>query len=587
MINLQTLDPDTYKQNLISYLKGQTVFKDYDFEDSNINVLLDILSQNTYLNTFYKNMIFMESQLDSAQLRRNIISSAKSLNYTPSSKSSARALLKLTYTVDNISSLEIPKGTQFSGRSSLNTYTFTTNKSYIAKSSGNIFTFNDVEIFEGAYLYDTYVVNTNLKQDFIISNEDVDISSVEVLVINSDGSEEQYLKVDNTYGLNNLSKIFFIEGYGENQYKIEFGQDILGKQPSNSSTIIIAYRVAIAGDNGNSISTFNIDEDIVVNLGGDTLNFTIETIESSSGGADRESIESIRFNAPRANSTPHVATTANDYKALIIKKFNNIIDDVIVYGGEEITPKQYGKIILILKIKGTDVCPQYVKDMIYAYLSDKHVGSLELDIQNPDIFYIKIYSEIQFTSSQTSYSSEDLKSIVNSKITNWAENNLQKFGNDFRYSKFVNTIDQADASISSNDTSAIITKRIVPLLNSSSNKFFINFNNALNKTSKLKSSLFSWISESGILKNCFISDDGLGNLNIYQSAQTDILIQRNIGTINYDNGQVTISKLIVSEFIGDFISIDVKTNAKDIIAGPSMLLYLNPNPDLTIIEKIS
>jgi hypothetical protein len=585
-LDLRNLDPDTYKTSIKNYLKTQTVFKDYNFEDSNMSVLLDILGHNTYLNTFYKNMIFNESQLDSAVLRTSVVSKAKELNYIPLSRKSSKAKVKITIQATGITSLEIPKGTQFSGRGNLESYIFTTEKSYVAKSSSGTFIFPEVEIYEGSFFTDTYVIDTSLEdQQYIISNDQVDTTSLSVILIEDNGATETiFNQVKNTFGLLPTSNIYFVEGHGEFKYRIVFGQDILGRAPKNNDILILLYRVVNGIDDADDISEFNLDEDIVASVSGVLENIVIETLNSSTGGSERETISSIKFNAPREFSAQESAITETDYKSLILKGFSNKINDVSTYGGEKATPKQYGRVIIALKPNGADTTTETTKGEIYSYIKEYNVGSIRPIIIDGDNFYLKINTTVQFKSSETSLYLSDLESEIYQSIRDYSSESLEKFGGDFRYSKFVKKIDDTDTSVVSNDTSAKLVKRIIPSVNSSQ-KFLINFGNSI---SNITSTKFTWIIETVNYPNCYISHDELGNLYVAYSLQsTETIIEKNIGTIDYNSGIVNINKFEISSYTGNFVEVITETKNKDIIMSNEKILNIDDNDvNVSMIEII-
>lgn len=589
-INLVSIDPNTYKQSLKNYLKTQTVFKDYDFEDSNMAVLIELLARNTYLNTFYKNMIYNESNIDTALLRSSIISKAKELGYVPQSRKSSVSTVSIRIDAENISSLEIPKGTQFTGKNGLDTYSFVTDRSYIAKSATGNFMFNDVLIYQGSYQADTYTVNSQIeKQNFIISNKDVDISSIEVNILESDGViVTNYKRVDSAFGLDSTSEIYFVEGYDSEQYSIQFGQNIIGKYPENGATVIITYRVASGIDAADGISEYSLDEDIVSLQGGILNTITITTTVPSVGGGDRENIESIRYNAPRYYSVQESAVTAESYRSLVLKKYSTLIQDVNVFGGEFSYPKQYGKVIISLKPRGSDFTPQYLKDEIFAYLTNYNVGTIDPIIIDADNYYITVNSIVQFNSAISSSISSDIRTMVENKITDYSAKELEKFGGDFRYSKFASAIDSADKSITSNDTTVQLVKRIKPLVNTSQ-KFYFNFNNELNTPSSLSSTEFSWIDMFGNkTMNCFIQDSNDGYINIAKldNEGKTVTVEKKIGTINYQTGAINISNLTVDDYI-NYIQIKASIKTKDIIMSESSILTIEPQDiTISIIETV-
>ena len=581
-INLKVLDPNTYKQSLIDYLKTQTVFKDYNFEDSNINVILDVLSHNTYVNSFYKNMIFNESQLDSCLLRSSAISKAKELNYVPLSKRSSKARIKITIQAENITSLELPKGTQFSGKGNLTSFTFTTNKSYIAKSSSGIFTFPDVEIFEGAYFTDTYIIDSSIEdQKVIVSNKDVDTTSLEVVSIDYNTSETiLYKRKETSFDLVPTSEIYFLEGYAEDQYRVVFGQDVLGKQPTNGSSVVLLYRVVSGANGADFISEFSLDEDIVLSSGGILESIQIDTLDSSSGGSNSEDIEDIKFKSPRYFAAQESAVTSTNYKSLILKEFSSNLKDVNVYGGEKHKPKKYGKVIIVLKPNGSDITTQTVKNDIFSFIQDFNVGAVTPIIIDAENFYLKINSTVQYDPSNTSLFLKDINTSIFDSIKTYSNSQLESFGGDFRYSKFMKAIDDKDKSIISNDTEVLLVKRLIPKINSDQ-KFYINFGN---KIVGLTSSLFTWLKDSSPVEDCYLSFmDGDINIVKLDQTQKETTIEKKIGTINLLTGEINITKMTLASFnkINPYLEVIVSTESKDIIIPEDKILNISDS-DITI-----
>lgn len=592
-INLTSIDPNTFKDSFRQYLKDQTVFKDYNFDDSNIDQLLTVLGHNTYLNSYYKNMIFSESILAKAQLRSSVVAKANELNYLPQSRQSSVATVNIVINASNINTLDLPKGVQFSGKIGLNTYTFTNDKSYISKSPIGNFYFNNVLIYEGSYLSDTYIVdNTIENQDFIISNSDVDISSISVFVIENNGSTTtEFTRRNNTFGLTPDSQIYFIEGYQDTKYRIVFGDDVLGRYPNNSGVIIITYRTCTGINGADFISNFNLDEDIVTQQGGILNNIEITTINPSFGGGERESAESIKYNAPRFYASQDAAITDVDYKSLLMNQFNVFIKDVNVYGGEKATPKQYGKTIICIKPKYNDITPQFIKDNIFSFLKDYNVGSVIPIMVDADSFYLKVTASVEYNATDSQLYSTDIEKLVLKEIKKYSSNSLEHFNSNFRYSKFGTMIDNSDPSIISNNTDVVLCKRLYPKINTTQ-KFYIEIGNQIlldPNDPVVTSSKFSWIKDDVTTDNCFIADDSTGLLNVYavNDQGKNILIEKKIGTVNYD-GIVSIQSFNIASYIGPYVEVLVKLRNKNVVINGSKILYIDINDvDLNVIGVVN
>ena len=345
-ISLVNLDFDTLKSTLKTYLKNQSQFADYDFDGSNMSVLLDILTYNTHLNAFYTNMAVSEMFLDSAQLRNSVISKSKELNYVPRSAKSSKATINISFPQSNLSIFQIPFGTRFTGKSSNGTYSFTTNQSYILYPSANTFT-SAIDIYDGNYTTDVFVVDTSVEnQRFIMSNDNVDVDSLTITVTQDGGQTNTlYTQATNLYGLTSTSNVYFIQATEDTKYELIFGDGNFGYYPLNGSVIYSNYRISSGGASDGS-TNFTIDDNLGPINGIGTIASSISVTSVAASGAPAEGIESIRFNAPRHYQTQDRAVTANDFKNIILMNYRDV-KAVNVYGGETITNTvEYGKVYI-------------------------------------------------------------------------------------------------------------------------------------------------------------------------------------------------------------------------------------------------
>lgn len=314
-IILTELDFNNLKESLKSSMKSQGAFKDYDFEGSSLNVLLDVLSYNSYLNTFYLNMVGSEMWMDSAQMRDSVVSHAKDLNYLPRSFISAEAIINFSATPDgsNQSSIVIPKGTSFTGRAGQDSYSFTTDKNQVVYSKSGKYVAEGISLFEGNYVTESFVIDNSIEsQSFKISNKNVDTRSITVTVIEDNGATVlEYLQAKSLFDLNDQSKAFFIQCAASEYYEIIFGDGVVGRKPKDNSVVILDYRVS-NGELPNGINNFKLDSAL---SGADKIE--IDVIQSAAGGLISEDINSIKFNAPRAFTTQERAVTAEDYENLL------------------------------------------------------------------------------------------------------------------------------------------------------------------------------------------------------------------------------------------------------------------------------
>lgn len=599
-LNLTSLDFDTLKTNFKTYLKSQSVLKDYDFEGSNINVLLDVMSYNSYLNSFYLNMIASEMFLDSAQNLNSVISHAKELNYVPQSKRSSTAFVNFTIDCVGISgSFKIPKGTTFFGRNSNGEFKFVTSENNTYFSQNSTFSVSNLAIYDGSYFTDTYIVDYDIEnQIFTLSNEFIDINSL-TITVTENNNNTVFKKVTSLHGLDRYSNVYFLQPAQDKKYEIVFGDAFLGRRPDNRAVVTAEYRI-VSGPEADGISSFDLAPDLgPINGGVASIGEIISTVSVT--GGNEEDIETIRYRAPRYFAAQQRAISNDDYSSLILSKFGGEIENVIVYGGQEMEPKQYGRVIVCVKPYGTTIAPDYLKASIVDYLKEYIALPNRVIITDPDYFYLSVDSIIQFDSNLTTKYATDIKTEVTAAILQFSKNNIEKFGNDFRFSKLVAYIDNVDSSITSNQTTVKLTKRITPLLNFPSS-FMIKFGNEIelegvydNKVFTdervLRSTNFTYVDDFGrtypqsYMEDVPSSDLSRigkeGDIKIYTYINNVLtVINENIGYINYSTGTVSIKNLITSDY-GNYISLSLVTKKTDILASQNIILMID-NKDIKI-----
>lgn len=586
-LSLTALDFDSLKSNFKDYLTSQSVFKDYNFEGSNMNVLLDVMSYNSYLNAFYLNMVTSEMFLDSAQKLDSVVSHAKELNYLPKSARSAVANVSFSVVYDG-SPLTVPKGTVFVGQNSNGSYSFTTAFTQNYTSTTSTYQVNNLQIHEGFFVNDTFVKDDTLKnQRFVLSNQNIDTDSL-TITCKENGSDVAFTRVETLYNLTGKSNIYFLQAAQNSQYEVVFGDGILGRVPPNLSTIVANYRVT-NGDKAQSIPSFLI----TTKLGNQSSSTgPITTVSPSAGGMAAEGIESIRKLAPRYFATQQRAVASDDFSSLVLDQFSGVISDVNVYGGELLEPKQYGRVAVCLKPKGTTIAPNYVKDQVVSYLTPYVSLPTRVIITDPDYMYISINSTVQYEPTKTTKLANEIKTTIINAIQQFSKDHIEVFENDFRYSKIVAHIDNSDDSITSNNTDVDIIKRWSPVLNYKTSKVF-EFNNPaeLEGVSEslgykkgnpfydepiITTSAFSYVDSVGqIWDNCYIRDDNFGVLVVYKIIDNAFtILNTGIGSVDYDTGLVSISNFKTS-YYGNYISIKMKPRNKDIIASRDKILMID------------
>jgi len=584
-INLVNLDFSSLKDNFKDYLKAQGSFKDYDFEGSNINVLLDILAYNTYMNAFYLNMVGNEMFLDSAQLRESVISRAKELNYVPRSFKSSRANVEITIsTVTSnedtapVTFISIPKGTTFTSRVGSNTFTFSTDKTILTTSlkstpvgSSNTrydYTTGEITIYEGQYVTDTFNVNySNPIQRFILSNPTIDTDSLSVIILENNGADVYtYLRATSLFGKGANSNIYFVQGCEGEKYEILFGDGVIGRKPADNAVVVCEYR-ATKGELPNGCSVFRADGAI-----GTFSNVSVNTLYAASQGSVNESLESIKFNAPRYFTTQERAVTAEDYENLLKINFPEI-NAVSVFGGEELDPPQFGKVYIAVDLKNVDGVPDIRKEQYYNFIKPRASLSIDPIFIDPDFMYLDVETVVRYNINLTALSEESIKDLVLNTIRAFNTNNIDDFNVKFRYSNLVTSIDSTDRSIISNDTVVRAIRSLTPQLGIETD-YSIDFQQALEddfadlqKTHP--ANYLSAVSSSPFLSNgkvVILEDDGLGTLKLKADSGVEHTDVSDIGSVDYESGRIIINKLKIDSFTGEFVKIYARTKSKDILS---------------------
>ena len=593
-IDLTSLDFNTLKQNFVTYLQSQDTFKDYNFGASNISTLLDVMSYNTFMNSFYLNMVASEMFLDSAQKYNSVVSHAKELNYVPRSFKSSSANISFTIVTDRISNpFTIPKGTRFIGTNANGSYTFSTTETTTYVSSSNTYSISGLSVSEGVYVNESFTIDTTQPtQTFLLSNPNIDTDSLTVSVYeNNSTTPTIFTKSENLFGLNELSNIYFLQGAQSNQYEVVFGDGIFGRVPVNGATVVTNYRVS-AGTDADGVNRFNLVSDLTTSNYAQSITASVATTTiPSTKSSNSQSIESIRFEAPRYFATQQRAVTNDDYASLVLSNYTQI-EGVNVYGGELLNPKQYGAVALCLKPSGGLITPNYLKGEIINYLTNYIALPNRVIITDPQYIYCSVDTTVQYEPTSTTKSVSLLHSLLTDTIYNFSENNLQLFNKDFRYSKFTAAIDNTDSSITSNDTKIKMIKRISPLLNYAST-FVIEFNNPTEQEYRnasigysggdpfydepvVTSSSFTYVDSSGVAwNNSFIRDDNYGKLVVYTNIQNAFtVINPSIGSVDYATGLVNITNLTTSSY-GNYISIYMAPYNKDILVSRDKILVID------------
>jgi hypothetical protein len=599
-INLVDLDHNTLKQNFITYLRTQEQFKDYDFDGSNMSVVLDILAHNTFKNAFFLNMVTSEAFLDSAQLQNSVLSHAKELNYTPRSKRSAKAIVNVTFEANGANQpYLIPKGASFTSIVKNDLYIFSTAENISVSSPNNTFSFN-AELYEGSYVNDTYIFNSSVEfPKFRITNKDVDTTSLTVVVYEDNADiGDNYQLATTLLGLNENSKVFFLQASQNGYYEVLFGDNILGRQPKNNSIIQLDYRVS-KGAFPNGARSFSVNFDPTNPYDELIGDLEVTTTSIALNGADEESMESVKFYAPRHFQVQERAVTTNDYEILLKTQFPEI-NVISVYGGEEVEPPRYGKVFVSVDISDVDGLPESKKTEYANFLKSRSPLSIDPIFTEPDYLYYNVNTLVRYNLNVTANSTERIRTLVTNSIVTYNNDNLNDFKSTLRYSKLSQTIDESDTSIISNQTDIFAYKKINPQLGVSQN-IDINFGfpifevdyvvdsqataisttNRARSTRSIYSSPFSF---AGTI--CTLDDDGIGNIRIVRAVGDSNFVITNAGTVDYKKGLIKLINFNINSYEGSSLKIYVKSADRDLSSSRNTILTLEPSEITIRVEAI-
>lgn len=604
-VSLVNLDFDTLKADFISYLRTQSQFEDYNFDSSNMNVLLDILSINTYKNAFYLNMINSEGFLDSAQLKSSVYSIAKELNYLPRSAKSSVAKITCSFTASGESQPYIVrKGSTFTTLIKNDSFTFSVADDIIFTSSDENFT-STFDIYEGYYNADSYTIDNSVSNQLLaITNDNVDTDSITVLCY-EDGSDTpiKYTRAKTLLGLTENSTVYFIQASALGSYEILFGDGVLGRKPKNGSTVVIDYRISSGSvANGAKFFTANFDPsssgELTSIVDVSVLVYGSNQIGAYSvGGDEAENIESIRFYAPRHFQTQERAVTVSDYETILKTQFPEI-EAVAVYGGEEAEPPQFGKVFVSVSIKNVDGLPSSKEDEYYNFIKSRSPLSIDAVFVEPEYTFISVKSVVRYNINVTTRSKSNLVASITLAISDYATENLNDFKTALRYSKFIRMIDDMDNSIVSNDTILHLYKKLNPT-NGQSKNYILNFNTPLYESyytlekSIVDSDMKIGIGDAHSLTSskfvyggsvCELDDNGNGTVRIVKVDNDTHEAIKNIGSINYVTGSVQLNNFVVDSYDGSSLKVYVKTLNKDVSSGKNDILRIEPDEiDITML----
>ncbi len=576
LIKTTDLDFQEISENLKTYLKGQDTFKDYDFEGSNINVLVDLLAYASHIGAVNTNIAASEMFLDSAQIRKNVVSRAKDLGFIPASEKASSAIVNIKasnirnadQTTPTENDMILPRGHNFTTVYDGVSYNFVCSDSVTPTRDNLDFTYSNVNLLQGQYVTDSYIFDSQIKNSkFVLSNARVDKSSLEVSV-NSNGSVSKFTLSTDVSTITSSTKVFYTQENEEGFIEIYFGDGVLGQGLLDGDQISVTYIIVddIHADNAKSFTMANA-------INGFT-NVSITTTSPATGGAERESVESIKFKATKFYTSQNRLVTLNDYKAKVSEYYPNA-DAVAVWGGEDNDPPEYGKVFISLKPQNSDYLSVAEKTQVQNKLNQLNMLTVRPVIVDAEIVKILVTTTFKYNENETTLSQGELEALVKNAIINFDNTNLNNFDSIFRHSNLVKTIDDADTSIISNITNIRLRKKKNITLNKSEG-LVIEFGNGFfhphdghNKDSGGILSTTGFKVDGDTVNTYFFDDDGSGNVRRYSlSGTTRVIADQSAGTIDYTSGKVSINAIKFTSTVNSDTSIDytVIPSSDDVVA---------------------
>ena len=598
LVNFSNLDFDQVKTTLKDYLRANSKFTDYDFDGSNLSTILDLLAYNTYITSYNANMVTNEVFIDSATLRENVVSLARNIGYLPRSRTASRASISFFVNTSNInprpSTLTLQPGPVAATSASFGnqSFIFSILEPITRPVIDGIAQFNDIVIYEGTVLKQNYTYSSqNPNQRFILPNIGVDTSLISIKA-GTTNQKFKYSYQDDLFDIDNDSKVFYLQEVNDERYEIFFGDGVFGRKLQEGEEIDISYIVS-NGEMANGVNQFTFSGQITYTQGNGTHTVSsgislLTTGASGSGGEEIEGVDSIKKFAPRIYSSQNRALTANDYESLIPAKIYPETESISVFGGEELVPPQYGKVFISIKPRFGDFLPNLIKEQIKLKLKKYAVAGIVPEILDLKYLYVEVDSKIYYNTNLVS-SGEEVSTIVSNNAAKYADStDLNKYGARFKYSKFLNIIDQSQESITSNITTLQI-RRDLRLVTNAFAEYSVGFGNAFYikrmNGYNIKSSAFRI---SGVPYDVYLSDvpdsnAETGTLFLFSvpsvNSTTPSIIRRNVGYINYTKGIVTLNPInIISGKLKDgqaILEISACPKSNDVIGLQDLYLQLD------------
>ena len=580
------LDFNDLRSQIKEYLRANSNFTDFDFEGSNFSVLIDTLAYNSYITAYNTSMAVNESFIDSATLRENVVSLARNIGYVPRSTKSATADITFTVNLSGLDarSVKLKKGVVALGGAENSNYIFSIPDDITVTPDVNgIAAFSGIKIHEGNLLKKTFVVDDSQPDaKYILPNQNIDTSTIRVSVTNT--ATEEYSPYTNIFNVSPTTRLFLTQEIDDERYQILFGDNILGKKPENGSTIEVTYLVS-SGAAADGARNFTFSGALTYSKAGNEYNVStgisaITTLQAAENGDDIESIDTIKYLAPRVYASQYRAVTANDYASLIPFLYPNI-DSVSAYGGEELDPPQYGKVFITVKPKNGEFLSDVAKDSIKNDLKKYTIAGIKQEFLDLKYLYVEYDSTVSYDPSFIS-SSDDLYSRIVKSIENYSRSSdINSFGGRLKYSKLLSQIDQVDRAITSNITKLVMRRNMVPAYNALANYevCYANQFHADLEGFNIRSTGFTL---DGVEGTVYLTDlpDPDGKTGVVQFFTLDDgvvkYINEDVGKVDYIKGEIIIYPVtITSTALENRIEIEVTPESNDIVAKENLYIVLD------------
>ena len=591
------LDFNDLRTQIKDYLRVNQNFTDFDFEGSNFSVLIDLLAYNSYLTAYNTNMAVNEVFLESATLRENVVSLARNIGYLPRSKRSSRA--NVSFTVDmsgtDARTVKLLAGQVALGAVTDGNYIFSIPEDITTPvNSDGTAIFDNLPIYEGVFLTSTFVVDeSQTNQRFVIPNVNVDTTSIRVKVTNS--VTEVYSAYDNILDVGKDSRIFLIQEVDEAKYEIRFGDDIIGKKPSNGSTIEVTY-IVTNGTSGNGATNFTFSGRLKDNnLFDVTTGISLLITQSKSESGDEiESIDSIKYFAPKVYASQYRAVTSNDYKSLIPTIYPNV-ESVNAYGGDELDPPEYGKVFISIKPRNGTFLSEVTKQTILSTIRKYSIAGIRPQIVDLSYLYIELESAVYYNANQTS-NPEVVRTKVIDTLTEYANSkDVNSFGGRFKYSKAVGLIDDCNKSITSNITKVKMRRDLNPELNTFAT-YELCFGNRIHVNDSGYSVKSTGFLVEGVADVLYMTDKpsstngSVGTIIFFKlENNVPIITKNNAGTIDYIRGDIRLDVVNITSSVlnNGFIEVQAIPESNDIIGLQDLYLQLDvQNSVVNTVEDV-